>query len=301
MFGRRKDGKRVKNMNIIDKAEPFFMPMRIDAVNYAHIKVNCENLDEFIKSEREKGNSISYMHIVITAIVRIMYLRERMNRFIMNGIIYQRNGIFISMDVKKSLSDDGELLTLKFPFKGTENLYEVQEIVNNEIAKNLDKNAEEHATTKNAENLTRLPAWLLRIAMSIVRFCDRHGMLTGLLMKASPFHTSCFLTNLKSIKLNYIYHHLYNFGTTSVFMSMGKEQMEPIVLKDGSLSVGKIMNLGFSLDERVADGLYMGKTLRLFESYLQNPEELLENVPEKEDISKKKKKEKKVKNKNSQQ
>lgn len=299
MFGRRKDGKRVKHMNIIDKAEPFFMPMRIDAVNYAHIKIDCEGLDEFIKKEREKGNHISYMHVVIATIVRILYVREKLNRFVMNDIIYQRNGIYISMDVKKSLSDDGEILTLKFPFKGTENLYEVKKIIDDEIAKNLAKDAEEHATTKNAENLTRLPAWLLRIAMRIVRFCDRHGILTGLLLKASPFHTSCFLTNLKSIKLNYIYHHLYNFGTTTVFVSMGKEQMEPVVLKDNTIGVAKIMNLGFSLDERVADGLYMGKSLRFFETLLKNPEELLQNIPEKEDTSKKKKKVKKVKEKKS--
>ncbi len=296
MFGRRKDGKRVKNISIIDKAEPFFMPMRIDAVNYAHVKINCESLDEFIKKEREKGNSFSYMHLVIASIVRVLYTREKMNRFIMNGIVYQRNGIYVSMDVKKSLSDDGEILTLKFPFNGTESLYDVKEIVDNEIAKNLDKNADEHATTKNAENLTKLPAWLLRIAMSLVRFCDRHGILTGLLLKASPFHTSCFLTNLKSIKLNYIYHHLYNFGTTSVFMSMGKEQMEPVVLKDNSIVAQKIMTLGFSLDERIADGLYMGKSLRLFESFLKNPDDLLERLPEKEDTQNKKKS-KKVKDK----
>ncbi len=236
------------------------------------------------------------MHLVIASIVRVLYTREKMNRFIMNGIVYQRNGIYVSMDVKKSLSDDGEILTLKFPFNGTESLYDVKEIVDNEIAKNLDKNADEHATTKNAENLTKLPAWLLRIAMSLVRFCDRHGILTGLLLKASPFHTSCFLTNLKSIKLNYIYHHLYNFGTTSVFMSMGKEQMEPVVLKDNSIVAQKIMTLGFSLDERIADGLYMGKSLRLFESFLKNPDDLLERLPEKEDTQNKKKS-KKVKDK----
>ncbi len=292
MFGRRKDGKRVKNLNVIDKAEPFFMPMRIDAVNYFNMKINCEGLDNFIKKERENGNSFSYMHIVIASIVRILYTRERMNWFIMNGVIYQRKGIYVSMDIKKSLSDDGEIVTLKFPFKGTENLFEVRDIVNAEIAKNLDK-SEEHSTTKSAGTLAKLPAWMFRMAMGMLRFCDKHGILTGLMLKLSPFHTSCFLTNLKSIKLNYVYHHLYNFGTTSIFMSMGKEQMEPVVLENNKLGVAKIMNFGLSLDERIADGLYMGKSMRIFENLLKNPEELLEKLPEKQDDTKKKSKKKK--------
>lgn len=297
MFGRRKDGKRVKNLNIIDKAEPFFMPMRIDAVNYANVKVVCDGMDKFVTEQNKKDNNIGYMHIVIASIVRVLYLREKLNRFIMNGIIYQRNGIYISMDIKKPLTDDGEIITLKFPFKGTESLFEVQKIVDDEIKKNLTKNAQEHTTTKSAEKLTRLPAWMLRIAMRFVRFCDRHGILTGLLLKASPFHTSCFLTNLKSLKLNYIYHHLYNFGTTSMFISMGKEQQEPIVLKDGTLDVAKIMNLGFSLDERVADGYYMGKSLRMFEKFLHNPELLTQSLPPKEPEQTKKRKQKKSKEK----
>ena len=83
MFGYRSDGKKVKGMSIIDKAEPFFMPQRIDAVNYTTVQIYCDKLDEFIARERRNGVSFNYMHIVIATIVRILYTRKKLNRFIM--------------------------------------------------------------------------------------------------------------------------------------------------------------------------------------------------------------------------
>ncbi len=301
MFGFRNDGKKVKNMNIIDKAEPFFMPQRIDAVNYVTIKIPCDKMDEFIVRERRSGNSYNYMHLIIATIVRVLYTREKLNRFIMRGSIYQRNTISVSMDIKKKLEDDGEQVTLKFYFTGRENLQQIKQIVDNEIEKNL-KNDEVHTTTKAAGKLVKLPDFLFRWAMAIIRWADRHGLLTKSLINASPFHTSCFLTNLKSIKLGHIYHHLYNFGTTSMFISMGKEKIEPFVENNKEIKLGKFLNLGISLDERIADGLYMGKSLKLLKDLITNPDNLNIEMPEdgtipKKLIKKKAKKEKKLKKK----
>lgn len=296
MFGYRCDGKKVKHMNIIDKAEPFFMPERVDAVNYTAIKVPCAKLDEFIARERRNGTSYSYMHLVIATIVRVLYIRKKLNRFIMRGSIYQRNTISISMDIKKKLEDDADSITLKFYFTGRESIDEVKKIVDDEIAKNLAE-GEVHTTTKVAGKLVKLPDFLFRWAMAFVRFLDRHGMLTKGLIHASPFHTSCFLTNLKSIKLGYIYHHLYNFGTTTIFAAMGKEQMEPYIENNKELKIGKFMTIGMSLDERIADGLYMGKSLKLVLDLLANPDTLMEKLPDDGTIPKKLIKRKSKKNK----
>lgn len=279
MFGHRSDGKKVKHMNIIDKAEPFFMPERVDATNYATIKVPCEKLDEFIARERRNGNSYNYMHIVIATLVRVLYTRKKLNRFIMRGSIYQRNYLSVSMDIKKKLDDDGESVTLKFMFTGKESLPEVKAIVDKEIAENLRDDVT-YSTTKVAGKLVKLPDFMFRWAMALIRWLDRHGMLSKKLIKASPFHTSCFLTNLKSIKLGHIYHHLYNFGTTTMFVAMGKEKMEPYIENNKELKIGKFLNLGMSLDERVADGLYMAKSLKLCNDLLANPENLLVSMPD---------------------
>lgn len=300
MFGHRNDGKKVKGLNIIDKAEPFFMPQRIDAVNYTAIKVPCDKLDEFIQREKRSGNSYSYMHIAIAIIVRLLYTRQKLNRFIMRGSIYQRNYISVSMDIKKKLEDDGEQVTLKFMFTGRESLEDVKAIIDKEIAENI-KEESEYTTTKAIKKYTKLPDFMIRWAIAMFRWLDKHGMLPKSLVKASPFHTSCFFTNLKSIKLGYIYHHLYNFGTTTIFVAMGKEKMEPYVENNKELKIGKFLTFGISLDERVADGLYMGKSLKLLQDLLANPDSLKERLPEDGTIPKKliKKKTKKVKIKKS--
>ncbi len=296
MFGLRCDGKKVKNLAIIDKAEPFFMPMRCDATNFITIDIPCSPMDDFIARERRNGTTFSYMHIVIATIVRLIHLRPRLNRFIMRGSIYQRNELTVSMDIKKKLDDDGEQATLKFYFTGRESIYEVKKIIDDMIAEESKEKAETK-TTKFIKGFTKLPDWMFRWALAIFRWMDRHGLLTKGMVKASPFHTSAFVTNLKSLKIPYIYHHLYNFGTTSMFFSLGKEKMMPVVENNKDIKVAKMLQIGFSEDERIADGYYMAKTLKLLKEILGNPDCLKEALPDEYKMPtsfKKKKKAKKV-------
>ncbi len=296
MFGLRSDGKKVKDMNIIEKAGPFFMPQRIDAVNLVEIDIPCGPIDEFIMKERRNGRHYTYTHILFATLVRVLYTRKKMNRFLIRGTTYQRNYISISMDIKKKLEDEGEDITLKLHFTGKESLEEIKNMLDEEIANNL-KPEEVHKTTKVAGKFCKLPDFLFRWAMAFIRWLDKHGMMPKSLIKASPFHTSCFVTNLKSIKLPSIYHHLYNFGTTSMFVAMGKETMKPYVENNKELKIGKFLTLKFSLDERIADGFYMGRTLKLCKVLLSNPETLNEKMPDDGTIPKRlfKKKAKKTK------
>lgn len=289
MFGHRSDGKKVKGMNIIEKAEPFFMPQRIDAVNYITAKIPCSPMDEFIARERKKGTSYTYMHILFATLVRVLYTKPKLNRFIMRGSVYQRNTISITMDIKPKLEEDADNITCKFYFTGRESLPEVKKMVDEEIAKYTigGVDSSEQATTKAAKKFCALPDFLFRWALGIARWADKHGMLGKKLIHASPFHTSCFVTNLKSIKLGHIYHHLYNFGTTAMFFSMGKEQLEPYIENNKEIKIGKFMNLGISMDERIADGFYYGKCLKLMKDLLANPDSLMESLPDDGTIPKK--------------
>ncbi len=284
MFGRRADGKRVKNLMIIEKAVPYFMPMRIDGVNLYKQAVKCKPLDDFILKERkESGVHFNYTELLIAAAVRMIYERPKTNRFVVNCQIYQRNEITVSMAVKPRLSDDADEITLKFHFTGRENVYEVKKIVDDEISKNIGKNVNTtHKTTKAAEILGKMPHWMFKVAMKLIRFLDRYGLLPKSLIDASPFHTSIFVTDLKSIKLGKVYHHLYNFGTTTMFGALGKVEYVPVSDRDGNIRTEKVMELGLSLDERVADGLYYGNSVRLLGKYLENPEILKQSILEEE-------------------
>lgn len=294
MFGRRADGRRVKNLMVIEKAVPYFMPERIDGVNLYKQQIRCKALDEFILKERqESGVHFNYTEILIAACVRMIYERPKVNRFIVNCQIFQRNEITVSMAVKPKLTDDADEITLKFHFTGRENIYEIKKIVDDEIKRNIGENAQTHETTKVAGVLGKMPYWMFKVAMKLIRFLDRYGLLPKSLIDASPFHTSIFVTDLKSIKLNKVYHHLYNFGTTTMFGALGKVNYVPVSDRDGNIHTEKIMDLGLSLDERVADGLYYGNSVRLLLKYLENPEALKQSLAEVEVKGKAKKMSKK--------
>ena len=279
MFGRRSDGTPVKGLGIIEKASPHFMIARNDANNSIMNPVRCENMDAWIAEKRKEGKNYSYMDIVLASIVRLLSLRPYLNRFVVRGKIFQRKGTFISMTVKKSLKDDSNETVIKVGFDGTETIDEVKERFRAEIEKAW---SEETATESAGKKFTNLPQFLFRWAMGIVRWADNRGMLPKSLIKASPFHTSVFLTNLKSIKTDAIIHHLYNFGTTTLFVAMGKEKEAPVV-ENGELAVGKVMNLGINMDERGCDGFYFARSLRVWNDLLQNPS-ILERPFTEEDV-----------------
>lgn len=284
MFGLRSDGKKIKGLSAVSKIMPHLLSARHDSQNIAKYEVRCESLDDFIQKEKENGNTITYMHIVVAALVRLIALRPFLNRFVMNGRVFKRNKIYVSFVVKKALRDDVEETTVKIEFDGTENIYQVKEKIDEEIRKNNFKEAK-NGTDKTARLLTNIPNFLIKFAVGLIKFLDKHGMLPKKLIAVSPFHTSVFVTNLKSIKTDYIYHHLYDFGTTGLFVSMGKEKSMPVVNKNNEIEVSKVMTLGVVTDERFCDGLYFGNSLRLMKRIFENPNVLTENIDHKiEDI-----------------
>ncbi len=282
MFGKRADGRRVKPTDPLMRIVPHIMDKRNDAQNMYLIEQRAEVLDEFIQKQREENKiSYNYMHILYAILVRVLKERPTINRFIMNGETYQRDFITISMSVKKVLKDSAEETTIKVPFKGNENIKEVKQIVDSYI-KEAQKVEE---TSKGVEAVmaffNALPNWLIKFLVSVIKWADKHGMLPASFVGKygfSPFHTSAFITNLKSIKLDYLYHHLYNFGTVGLFISLGKENYMPVYNEETEqIEVGKVVKMGFVSDERFVDGLYYSNTLKLVKKYLNNPELLLEN------------------------
>ncbi len=295
MFGRRADGVKVKNLDIIEKATPYFMPMRIDAVQLYTQSVPLDPLDKFILEQKEKnGIHYTYTEIFIAAAVRMLHEREKTNRFINDCVIYQRKFITISMAVKHKLTDDSPEDTLKFYFTGRENLEQVKKILEEQITKTKTPKEELHKTTNTAGFLCKLPNWMFKFAMWCFRFMDKHNMLPLKLIDASPFHTSLFVTDVKSIKLDKIYHHLYNFGNTTIFAALGKVKYVPVSNREREISVEKRMDVGFTLDERVCDGLYYSNSIRFVMNLLEHPDLLLEPLPEPELTPKQKKKKEKL-------
>ncbi len=278
MFGFRNDGKQLTKTTAIFKLMPNLMKERNDSQVLFTQDIITDGMDKYIREKQEQGIKISYLDIVFAAVARIIAERPHLNRFCVNGRTYARNSIFISIVVKKSLSDDSEETPLKIEFDGTETIFEVKDKLQNEIAKNKDV-AMKNDTDKTVTALTSVPAFLIKFAMGVIRFLDKHGMLPKFLVGVSPFHTSAFITNTGSLGIDAIYHHLYNFGTTSMFFAMGRKK-KTYVYVDDELIEKKCISIAFVGDERICDGYYYAASFKQLSKYLAKPY-LLEEKGEK--------------------
>ena len=283
MFGHRSDGKKIKKLTPIFKIMPCVMLDRADSQVYFKQDIALKYLDEYIDRKAEEGIRLSYMNIIYAAIVRIIGERPRLNRFAMNGALYQRNKIYVSLVIKKSLTDDGVETPLKLKFNGDENIFEIKEKLDATIEKNKDVEAS-NKTDKLVSILSAIPSGLIRAIVKILMFLDKHGIMPKKIIEASPFHTSVFLTNVGSLGIDSIYHHIYNFGTTSMFFSMGKKK-KSYIYEDEEFKEEKCITLAFVGDERICDGYYYASSFKLLSKYLKKPELLEGIVEEKEEIT----------------
>ena len=283
MFGHRPDGKRVKNLDPTFKIMPFIMSERIDAQVYFKQDIPLRNLDEYIDKKAQEGIRLSYMNIIYAALIKIIAQKPNLNRFVVNGILYDRNKINISLTIKKNLTEEGQETTIKLDFTGKENIFEVKKKLDIAIEKNkLLENS--NKTDKLVNLLNVIPSGLIRWIVKFLMFLDKHGLLARKIIDASPFHTSVFLTNVGSLGIDSIYHHIYNFGTTSMFFSMGKKK-KSYIYEDDEIKEEKCITLAFVGDERICDGYYYASSFKLLSKYLKKPELLEGLVDEKEEIT----------------
>lgn len=273
MFGKRPDGRVIKTLAPLEKIMPYIMKTRVDSMTMYDDTFDCAPWDEYIQKKREQGIKITYMHIIIAAIVRMIALRPALNRFVMKGKVYTRPKIWISFAVHHKLVDGDVESTIKLCFEGTEGLLEIAEKIDEAIRKETVEHEGENDTDQLARILTRVPGPLIALAVNTLMWMDRHNIMPKAVVELSPFHTSCFITNLKSLGIGHIFHHVYEFGTTSLFFAMGKEKFIPTI-KDGELVEEKRLGFGLVSDERICDGLYFAKTLRQMRKLMKHPEEL---------------------------
>lgn len=271
MFGKRPDGRVIKNLDPMQQIMPYVMKTRTDSMNMYEDTFPCEVWDAYIKEKEAESIKLSYMHILIAGVVRLIALRPQLNRFVMNGKIYARPKIWVSFVVHPTLQDGSTGTTIKLCFEGTETIFEIADKINEAVEKETTKRVGENDTDKLLRFLMKaIPGPLIKLVINTLLWMDKHSIMPKLIVNLSPFHTSFFITNLKSLGINHIYHHTYEFGTTGLFFAMGKEKIIPVVQK-GEITTEKHMGFGLVSDERFCDGLYFALSLRQLRKFMKNP------------------------------
>lgn len=268
----RADGKRVKNMEPMEMLSPYFMNKRVDAMNATTIDIPYEPMQNYINEKRKQGIDMSHMALIISAYVRTLAEFPYLNRFVVNSKVYKRNEICVAMVV---LNGEGSTMS-KMYFEKTDTINEVNEKINKYVTDNRET-PEKNGLESVMKAIIRIPG-LVKFIIGLLKFMDNHGILPKSLINVSPFHSSLLISNLISIRTNHIYHHVYEFGTTSVGVTMGNLREVP-KRKGDEIVFERCMPLGVVMDERICDGYYFSKVFRKMKKYLKNPE-LLELPPE---------------------
>ena len=272
----RADGKRLRHTDPMYRVAAHIMDKRVDSINMTTIDIPYEPIQEYINKKRKEGIRISHMALVIAAYIRTMAEFPELNRFVVNKKIYTRNEVAVGMVVLKSLEDHNGTMS-KMYFDKANTVFEVNDIINKYVEENRDV-PENNSTEKLIKILLSIPG-LLTVGVKVFKLMDRYGLLPKAIINASPFHMSMGITNLASIRTNHIYHHCYEFGTTSVFMAMGNLR-EVAKRKGDEIIFVRSLPIGVTMDERICSGSYFASAFRALKKYLANPE-LLEVAPEK--------------------
>lgn len=277
-LGDRYDGRRLRSLDSFYRLIPFIMRYRSDSQNLFEDKIEISHTEAFLrKLKKSSGTSIGMLHVLVAAMVRTIALRPALNRFIAGQKIYSRNEILVSLAIKKELTVDSPETTIKFSFEPTDTLSVIAEKMNALIAENKVPDTK-NDTDKLARLLMLCPGFLLKFIVFLLRSLDYIGCMPRIINKLSPFHTSFFITDLGSLGIKPIYHHLYDFGTTSIFLAFGVKLKEREIDSNNNFVERKYITMKVVTDERTVDGHYYASAFKLFRSFVQHPERL-EVVP----------------------
>ena len=271
-FGDRRDATLLRDTDALHFIMGIIYPNRADNEAYIAERVNLEPIKAYLAKKNVEGIPFKYtfFHVILTALVKTVTLRPKLNRFYANENYYQRNKVTAGFIIKKEFSDGSEeavaLLEAKPDATSDTSHQEIYQRVH------ATRNEQKKNTTDNSMDLlNRLPRFRSKAVIRFIRWLDRHGWCPDVLIGDDPNYSSVFLSNLGSIKLRSGYHHLTNWGTCSLFCVIGEKKWTPLYDEHGLVEMRETVDLGLTVDERIADGYYYSKSIRLFKYLLEHP------------------------------
>lgn len=266
----RRDGKRVKDIDAMHVLMPYIKPNRCDSDVFINQKLDVTELVNYYEEMKLKDNDLTYFHLFITLIAKTIYNRPLLNRFIVNKKYYDRNDVLIAFTAKVNYEDTSKEILKVIKIDPEDNLFSIKEKTLKAV---LDvRNAKEEGTNSIMNIIGKLPSFLISLVVKVVKYMDRHDLLPKSLINDNLYYSTCIVSNLGSIKSSAIYHNLTDFGTSSILATFGEIREE---------NGRKYAEAGINIDERIADGVYFVKSVKLMQDILNNPKCLEGNVNDK--------------------
>ena len=277
MRNRRIDGDRINNLDGFHSIVPYVMPKRTEAEVSSRESFDVTDLCSYMKERNAaEGINIKLFHAFCTALARTIYLRPKMNIFIAGKRFWQRKDITLSFVVKRKFEDASEESLMFLKVEPEMNIDSISKLILGDVEKVRRENTNDLG--KTMDFVGKLPRILLEIVFGVIRLLEYWGIVPFSIMKGDPNYSTALLSNLGSIKAGAPYHHLSNYGTCSMMITIGTLHKERRRMEDGTEQERDILDATFTIDERIADGFYYAKSLRITRFLLEHPEYLAENI-----------------------
>ena len=276
-FGDRRDGKRIRDIHGFQNILIDFKPNRCDSVVYMNVDIDMTNFVKYMRELKKEHKDLTFFHGLVQLMGKTVYSRPYLNRFIANSTMYEHNKVQLASTIKEEFSDGSVEALMVIDVEPDDTLLDISKKTHEKVDRIRHKQSSDIDGT--ADMVGKLPLYLRKIVTGFLKWLDKHGWLPKSLMDDNIYYSTAILSNLGTFKTNGIYHNLTNFGTSSMLITFGE-------IKE--VSKGKwMMNFGATLDERIADGFYFCKALKLIEYMCANPEILMEKASKKVSIDKK--------------
>ncbi len=284
----RKDGYYVYDLDSMHKFMPYLLPNRADNEAVLNTRFDMTNAVEYLAKKNSvpqaDGFKYTIFHLFVAAFAKTITMRPLLNRFIQGRRVYDRKFLAVTFVVKKQFTDGSHeaLAILRLGENADKSpIEEVHDKIHDVVYDIRVKNKTD-STTGIIDKLTKLPRFLLKFVTWCLKTMDYLGWTPMSLIKDDPYFCTLFLSNLGSIKMDADYHHLANYGTNSIFSIIGEMKKRPFFSDDGTYEMKQSVDLGLTIDERIADGVYFAKSVKILKKLVENPELL--DLPYDEEI-----------------
>ena len=281
-WGDRRDGRRVKTTGM-QTIMGHLYPNRTDAEVYLHDDIDVTELLKFV--ERKNAEHPDYrttlFHCVVAAIAKMVKERPLMNRFVSGRRTYERYGISVAFVAKLAFDDHAEEALLFFEPKDDDTVDSVSRMIVDRVKKVRAKGSQNKGGVDQLlDTFAKIPRPILMFVVKFIKWLDFWGKNPKAVTEGDPHYATVFLSNLGSIKCPAVYHHLNNYGTNGIMVTVGKMHDKEVIMPDGSKELRTFVDIGATLDERIGDGFYFARSLKLVHYICAHPELLDQPIAE---------------------
>jgi pyruvate/2-oxoglutarate dehydrogenase complex dihydrolipoamide acyltransferase (E2) component len=272
-WGDRRDGRWVKAPGL-QTVMGYLLPKRTDCEVYINDKIDATELVRYLeeKNAAHPDYKTTIFHSAVTAMARMVRERPLMNRFIQGYRMYERDEISISFVVKRRFADGAEESLMVLVPKDEDNLDSISRKIVGDVRETRKSEHSTGGVDALLDGFAKLPRFVLIVAIRIIRWLDFWGINPKALTEGDPNYTTILCSNLGSIQTPSVYHHLNNYGTNSVMITIGTLHKEEMLMPDGTKQIRDVVDYGATLDERIADGFYFARSMKLIKHVFAHPE-----------------------------